>query len=76
MSAAVVNKDHEELTLLNHQGFGRCGCVGIFDAAGEVGLAVGQVFEQQATDVAGKDAGSGPVLEGGVLLLVWVGGVK
>ena len=71
------NNDCEHLTFEDHWGFGCCGTrVCKFDAAGEVGLAVGQVFKQQATDVAREDAGPGFLLEGGMLLLVRVRGVK
>lgn len=70
--------DHERrpLTFLHHRGFRCYGWVSIFDVAGEVGLAVRQVFKQQSTVVAGKDACFGAFLEGGVLLLVRVGGVE
>lgn len=65
-----------QLTFLHHWGFGGCSWVTQPDVAGEVGLAFGQVLEQQAADVAWKDTGFGAVLVGGVLLLVRVGGVE
>ena len=65
-----------KLTFVHHWGFGHCGGVGLSDVAGEVGLAVGQVSKQQATVVAWEDASSGTFFEGGVLLLIWVGGVE
>lgn len=65
-----------ELTFLHHWGFW-CHCrVGELNVAGEVGLAVGQVFVEQATDVAWEHADLGTIPERCVLLLVWVGGVK
>lgn len=63
-------------TFLHHWSFGRCAWVAQLDVAGEVGLALGQVFEQQAAGVAWKYASFGTIPEGGVLLLVRVSGVK
>lgn len=64
------------LTFLHQGRLGDHGRVALFDVAGEVGLAVGQVLEQQAADVAREEADLGAGLEGGVLLFVWEGGVE
>lgn len=64
------------LTFLNHWGLW-CHCrVGILNVASEVGLPVGQVFVEQATYVAWKEADFGASPERCMLLLIRVSGVK
>lgn len=72
----VVCKTSGRLTFLHHRGF-CCHCrVGILNVAGEVGLPIGQVLVEQATDVSREEADFGTIPERCVLLLVRVRGVK
>lgn len=62
------------LTLFHDRGFRRR--LHLFDTAGEVGPAIGQVVEPQTTVVTLEDEDLGAGLHGGVLLLLQVGGVQ